>query len=209
VHETPVNELTLASSLAVVCSNQRAPFQRSASATTRPRWVNDPTAVQAVGDEHDTPSSELPPVSIVGVLCIDHLPLRQRSTRVERLPAVSTKYPTAVQSVWVEHDTASSVLKSKPGLGVVWTDQSTPFQRSARVDRLPPATKYPTAVHALADVHETPLSTTLSGDPGGIPAPWTEQKKPFQLSTSGSSMPIRWMKNPTAIQLVVVGHDTP
>src|SRR5205807_1475484 len=93
--------------------------------------------------------------------------------------------PTAVQSVAVGHDTLLNTGEPVAGLGVVWIAQPLPFQRSARVlsGKLFVVEYPPTAVHAVAALHDTPVSDALTV-PVGSGVVWTVQLVPFQRSAT-------------------------
>jgi hypothetical protein len=107
---------------------------RSASGICTAR-LEDPTAVQAVLDVHDTPMTPLPVVPVgLGVVWIDQLvPFHCSANVTSGLEPVLD--PTAVQAVLDVHDTPLRLLLSVApvGLGVVWIDQLVPFHRSANV----------------------------------------------------------------------------
>jgi hypothetical protein len=115
-----------------------------------------------------------------------------------------------VQAVLDVHDTPSSSLLVAPvGLGVVWSDQLVPFQRSANVRCVPALLmKYPTAVHAAVDVHDTALSRLLVA-PVGLGVGWIAQLAPFQCSANVTRWPALSTKSPMAMQAVLDAHDTP
>jgi hypothetical protein len=58
-------------------------------------------------------------------------------------------------------------------------------------------------VHALADVHDTPLSAAAFA-PGGPVTDWIAHVEPFHRSTNGEDP-----AKPTATQAFDDGHDTP
>lgn len=73
----------------VVCMDHSAPFQRMANGTRMAPepFLYAPTAVQAVDDEHDTPSTKISvSPSGLGVDSIDHSVPFQRSAKVTRSP---------------------------------------------------------------------------------------------------------------------------
>src|SRR5664279_155130 len=125
--------------LGVVWTVQLVPFQRSASVTTVKPVLDNPTAVQAVLDVHDTPPRLLPVVPVgLGVVWIDQLVPFQRAANVTLVPELLWSCPTAVQLVLDVHDTPLRLLEVAPvGLGVVWTDQLVPFHRSANATPVP------------------------------------------------------------------------
>jgi hypothetical protein len=87
----------------VVWIDQRLPFQRSASGARCLSGVAvQPTAVQALGDTHDTPSS---PPGTLGVGWIDQRLPFQRSTNAAS-PAGTVSWPTATHADGEAQDTA-------------------------------------------------------------------------------------------------------
>jgi hypothetical protein len=130
VQDTPVSWVwTAADGLAVDWTDQLVPFHPSAKVTSREGPMNQPTAVQAVGDQHDTPFRWLyvAPVGLA-VDSVDQLVPFQRSTNI-----VEPAKPTAVQADGDVHDTPLSWPDVAPGLGVGTIDQLVPSQRSANV----------------------------------------------------------------------------
>ena len=173
-HDTPLRALSVApTALGVGWISQLVPSQCSTSATTEQHdSVSEPTAVQSVGDEHDTstrPAFVAPGGS--GDCWSDQLvPFQRAATGMLLMD------PTAVQAVGDAHDTPfSSTLFAPDGKGVGWTDHLVPSQRSTRTDPVP---EIPTAVHAVGEVHETAHSVPESD---GLR--WTDQRVPSQLST--------------------------
>ena len=108
------------------------------------------------------------------------------------------------------HDTPTSRLRVAPaGFGVRWIDQLLPFHRSASVASPPPRfVNDPTAVQDLGDAHDTP-SRLLLVAPAGFGVRWIDQLLPFHRSASVTSPPARLVENPTAVQELGDGHDTP
>ena len=164
-------------------SDQLPPFQPIASGPSE-----DPTAVQAVNDAHDTPAARMPPL---GVGWTDHLLPFQRSTSP----------PTAVQAVGDAHDTPLN--PPTPTSDIIWLDQVVPSQRAATTHdpREFPGTP-PTALQAIGDAHDTPVMT-LPALPGKVER-WIDHRLPFQRAASMLRLPSR----PTAVQTVVDAHDT-
>jgi hypothetical protein len=153
-------------------------------------------------DEHDTPVSEplLPEGS--GVLWIVQLLPSHTSASVcgAIVPGDAlVNSPTATHAVAEVHDTPSR-FSSPVGLGVLWIDQSIPFQRSASCVSRPATYLFPTAAHAVGDVHDTPLRVAAGSAFAGL---WTVQLVPSQSSASVPAAP-----DPTAMQAVAAGHDT-
>jgi hypothetical protein len=138
----------------------------------------DPTAVQAVLDMHDTPLRVLLVVPVgLGVVWIDQLVPFQPSANVTSGPDPMLDHPTAVQAVLDVHDTELRLLYSTGG-GVVWIDQLVPFHRSANDVPFPS----PTAVQAVLDVHDTPMRLNVA--PVGLGVVWIDQLVPFQRSAN-------------------------
>jgi hypothetical protein len=188
-----------------------SPFKRSASVTVAPPLVKSldryPAAVQAVLDVHDTPPNWLfvAPAGL-RVLWIAQLSPFRRSANVTVVPGLMVKDPTAVHAVVDAHDTPPNLLSvASTGLEVLWTDQLAPFDRSASVARVVPLMNVPTAVHAVADVHDTPLSALKLR--AGVS--WIVQLTPFQRSASVSRPKSSSKKLPTAVHAVVDVQDTP
>jgi hypothetical protein len=156
VHDTLVRLLEVTPmGLGVAWIDQVVPSQRSA----RVLPSASPTAVHAVVEVHDTPFSRLlvAPVGL-GTVWIDQVVPFQRSAKGTMLPALPRADPTAMQAVAEVHDTPlRSALSVTPmGLGVAWTDQVVPSQRSAMVPSPPePTLTGPTAVQAVGEVHDT------------------------------------------------------
>ena len=161
-----------------------------------------PTAVQAAGDTHDTPVSQLEPFTGGGwgEGATDQLVPFHDSTSVLTTSPLRSKEPTAVQAVADAHDTA---LRSPamPGVGVGATDQLVPFHDSASVFCLP---LRPTAVQAVTDRHDTPAKT-----PPELGLGTTDQTVPSHDSTSVPDPPLLPLWKPTAVQADADTHDTP
>jgi hypothetical protein len=95
------------------------------------------------------------------------------------------------------------------GLGVGWMTQLVPFQRSASVNSVGEASPYhPAAVQAVADEQDTAVSW-LSFAPVGLGVGWMTQVVPFQRSASVCGWPKGRKYDPTAVQEVADGQDTP
>ena len=108
---------------------QLTPSQRSANGPLGP----DPTAMQAVVDEHETLFNALTALW-VGVRWIVQLTPSQRSASCCPLPVK----PTAIQAVAVGHETLFSWLSTLvDGFGVARIDHSAPFHASASVRWMP------------------------------------------------------------------------
>jgi hypothetical protein len=205
VHTTPVSGAPCApAGLGVLWIDQVLPSQRSAKDAEEGRPA--PTAVHAVVEVHDTlrsPVTSRPPgprTTGLGVLWIVQLVPFQTSASVSPAPVP----PTASQAVANVHDTPLSAAPTLPtGFAVLWIVQPLPFQTSANVR---PAAS-PTASQAVADVHDTPLNP-LSATPGGFGTLWIVQLLPFHVSAK-LSWCLALTYDPTAVQAVVDGHETP
>lgn len=184
------------------------PFQRSASAPTRIAVLMVPTAVQALADVHDTLCRPAASVSAgLGVCWIFQLEPFQRSANGRSVSKLVSYVPTAIQFVAVVHAIPSKRLICGLGLGVDWTFQLLPFQRSASVRPRPSLSNLPTAVQAVADVQLTP-SSSAEVVPVGTEVGWIFQLVPFHRSASGSE-PELVRCSPTAVHEVADVHDTP
>ena len=141
VHDTPPRPLPSPVS-GVRWTDHRTPFQRSTrnappdstnlppSASTTVR-MPPPTAVQTVGDVHDTALSALPRAA-AGTCWNHHREPFHCSTSATRWPALLVNDPTAMQTFLDGQDTALSELLLAPaGLGLLWILQRLPFQRMA------------------------------------------------------------------------------
>jgi hypothetical protein len=135
--------------------DQVVPFHDSTSVLgLRPRA---PTAVQVVGDTHDTAERPSPRESGFGLGTIDQVVPFHDSMRVLGPPFAAVPVPTAVQALADTHDTASSKLSGPAVFGLGTIDHAVPFQDSISVLYRLGAWK-PTAMQALADTHDTPWS---------------------------------------------------
>jgi hypothetical protein len=93
-------------------------------------------------------------------------------------------------------------------LGVACTAQLLPFQASARVTVTFELLMYnPTAVQAVLAVHETPFIDVIVA-PLGVGVDWIDQPLPFQPSAR-LSVVLPLLEEPTAVQAVLEGHETP
>jgi hypothetical protein len=114
-----------------------------------------------------------------------------------------------VHAVAEVHETLSSSPPPR-GSGVLSIAHLEPFQRSARVIQTRVTLSYaPTAVHAVADVHDTPLSCEVAGVRAADAVFWIVSREPFQRSTK-----VRWGKLdslfwdvPTAKQSLDAGQE--
>ena len=120
VHDTPLRALALApAGLGVAWMDQAVPFQCSASVPWRPRPLKEfPVAVHAAAEVHETALKMLPEAPAgCGVAWMDQFVPFQRSASSAASPALLASYPTAVQAVAAEHDTASSCPLGTAGAG--------------------------------------------------------------------------------------------
>ncbi len=169
-------------------TNHLVPFQWRI--TVRPCWL--PVVVQYVFEMHVMLPDALAPA---GSVCTDHLVPFQCSIT----PAV------AKQLLVVGHATDDGMaLPAK-----VCRDHFVPFQRSisAITGWGPPmsAQLFPTIVQARGEEQDTPVNAVASELPG--PGAFVMlQLVPFQRSANASPGPAS-PENPTAMQLVAVGHD--
>ncbi len=110
--------------LGVGWMRQRLPSHRSASVSRAPDpAANDPTAVHAEPDGHDTPLRALAAAPAgFGVDWTVHLPPLRRSASVTPRPDSRTCKPTAVHTDAVGHDTVLSAPFPARGFGLGVTD---------------------------------------------------------------------------------------
>jgi hypothetical protein len=134
--------------VAICSSDHLLPFHRCTSVEVEqpppPQPINDPTAMHAVAEPHETPLS---PISLAGLgVWIDQRLPFQRSSSAP--PSWSD--PTAVQAIAEAQDT---LLRLSPvAVGVFWIDHLLPSHLS---------TGDPTVVQAVLDVHDTAESPPL------------------------------------------------
>jgi hypothetical protein len=136
-HDTPFNTLNVApAGTGTDWRTHCVPFHRSANGTRFPEpLMKYPTAVHAVADVQETAEKAVvvAPAGLGVALTVQVLPFH-RSANGRAGPEESLESPTAMHAVAVGHDTARNAAKTAPvGLGVDWTDQLVPFQRSAKV----------------------------------------------------------------------------
>lgn len=153
--------------------------------------VQDPIAVQAVADAHDTlrkpVSLRSPGLTTFRARRIDHLVPFQCSANA---PAP----PTAMHAVADAHDTLDRPLR----LGSRCIDHLRPFQRSAPV---------PTAKHWLGEVQDTLLSSPMPGLE--LAVRWIDHRRPSHRSASATRLPALVVNPPTAKQALADTQDTP
>jgi hypothetical protein len=162
VHDTPFRKLLAAPlGFGVVSSVHALPFQPSAIVVVPPASESYPTAVQTVGDGHDTELSELLVLPAgFGLDCTAHAAPFHISTNVNVVVPVESKYdPTAVQADDDVHETPLRPAPlAPPGNGTVWRLHVVPFQASANGLLLPEIPDVPTASHEVDDAQDTPAS---------------------------------------------------
>ncbi len=191
--DTPLRLAVVApAGLGVLWIVQLDPVRRSANIALSPElFVQLPTAVQAVGVEHDTPLRELAiaPVGLLGAWT-DHAVPFQRAAKVTVVAELFLSLPTAVQAVLERQDTPLRLAVVAPaGLGVLWIVQLVPFHRSASIAVVPEVfVQLPTAVQAVVEKHDTP-PTLLAVAPVGLLGAWTDHVVPFQRSANVTGVP--------------------
>jgi hypothetical protein len=161
-----------------------------------------PTAMQAVADVQDTPTSSPPPRRGLGVAWMVHLLPFHPSARVFALGVKGLEAPVAMHVV-VDVQ-ATPLRKPLPwgGLGAAWIDQRVPFHRSASG----PPPDPPTAVHADAEVQDTPFRAPPLDRLG---VGWISQRLPFHRSARAVTAPDLLAVAPTASQADDDTQDTP
>ena len=212
LHETPPKELsswkgTLVEGWIV----HVVPFHRSARPDESFAWAEDsldPTASHAVAEMQDTACKLLMAAPVgFGVVWIVHAAPFQRSAKVRKvLPSLHA--PTAVQAAAEVHETPlNEDLTAPVGTWVDSSDHVVPFQRSAKVVEAKELfSQKPTALQAVADVHDTPLSS-IEEAPLTVGTVWIPQVVPFQRSAN-ATVPVPF-ELPTAVQAVADVHETP
>src|SRR6202035_2490116 len=70
------------------------------------------------------------------------------------------------------------------------------------------STEFPTAVHALAELHDTPLSALVRAA-FGLGVVWIDQLVPFQPSATVAALAASEPEDPTAVHALAELHDTP
>ena len=145
-----------------------------------------------------------------GLVTIDQVVPFQCSTNVLLVaPGWSKVWPTALQFVVLGHDTLSRPLEVTPlGLGLATIDQLVPFHRSTKVAPADPSGEEPpTASQFVVLTHDTPLRS-VSREPVGSGLVTTDHVVPFQCSANACALESMLTSYPTALQIVVLGHDT-
>jgi hypothetical protein len=126
VHDTPLNWAPV--TLGVCWIDHVVPFHASASGALLATPVAWPTAMQKVAEAQETPVRllEKSPWGL-GVRWTDHAVPFHDSARVTSAPAMSRRWPTAMQALGGMHDTAFSRPCGISGLGVGCTAQAAPL----------------------------------------------------------------------------------
>ncbi len=110
VHETPTSCKTVAArGMGTRSIDQRAPFQRSASALPAPaRSMKNPTATHEVDDAQDTPERNPTLIPAGWGVCwtVQATPFHRSLSMTPAVPAALPEEPTATQDVGDRHDTA-------------------------------------------------------------------------------------------------------
>ena len=109
--------------------------------------------------------------------------------------------PTAVQEVVEGHEAPLKYATTTAGFGVGWIVQTRPSQPSAR--SWPPP--LPTATHIVAVGQDTPFRE-LAPELGVV---WRPHVTPFHCSARVTGAFGAMVAEPTAMQLALVGHETP
>jgi hypothetical protein len=160
-HEIPLSAPPLPG-VGVFWIVQSPPSNRSAKGCSdSDELVQFPTAMQAVGDAHETLAS---PVWVapegVGVVSIVQCP----ELHIAANPEPVGTLPTATQVVEVGHETACSQALAVDVSGVLCGVQLFPSHRSASgVAPPPPSLESPTAVHAEGPAQDTPVKAPTAG----------------------------------------------
>jgi hypothetical protein len=193
----------------VLCLAQLVPFHRSARlSVARLASAKLPTAVHEVGALHHTAFRIPLDVDGLGTTCIFQLAPSHPSASIFGCPVLRVKLPTAVHEEAVEQETPFTWLCCAPvGLGVVWTAQLVPVDRSANVESgtPKPRAKPPTAAHPAPATHDTAESCACIA-PDCVAAVSSAQLVPFHLSTTGVVVSIG---APTAVHELEAAQDTP
>jgi hypothetical protein len=219
VHDTAVSRaVTALAGVGALWTDQVAPFQTSTSGDIWFAPPEDPTAVHAVADEHDTPWSAAVDPGGTGMAWIDQSLPFQTSVRGARwLPA--SLYPTAVHSEADEHETERSRRGradwsvTSGGNTIVWIDQLKPSQASASGPVAPAvspaaAAYEPTVLHAVGDGHDTALNSAATSTVS-LAGSWADQREFRNRSASVNPKPALLEKLPTATQPPLRTHETP
>jgi hypothetical protein len=136
------------------------------------------------------------------------------SASVRYALVVLEENPTAVHAVAEMHDTLNSVDVFAPvGFGVASTVHVFPFHFSATVKEALEVVfkklEVPTAVHAVAEMHDTLISSGFVA-PAGVGMGWIAQAVPFHRSATVKEALAGKLvlEVPTAVQAVAEVHDT-
>ncbi len=191
--------------------DQLVPFQRSANVSSRPvRLVKNPTAVQDLGDAHETPRKLLlvAPAGF-GVDGIDQLVPFECSTNVSSRPVRLVKNPTAVQDLGDAHDTPSSALYAPARFGVCWTVQLAAAAAVAIATHSTGVTHPTTAQRAIRACSATPRPPRLlhPRKPARTTAP--RRRLPGDVTTpaasSSTARPPSLSKTITIAEIIAAG----
>ena len=208
VHATPLRTvLPEPVGLGLLTIDQAVPFHRSTS--DEPLLLFVPTASQFVVLGHATPLRIAPKEPLgFGLLTIDHAVPFHRSTNVCATNELFRFQPTAAQFVVLEHATAPRLAAAEPlGFGLLTIAQLVPFQCSTNVLPPVPLSHSPTAKQLVVLGHATPANR-LSIAPLGLGMATTDHAVPFQCSTNARAKNASAAADPTAKQLVALGHAT-
>src|SRR5690349_20300994 len=182
------------------------PSHRSARGDVLSRLSRqDPTAVQAVAEVHDT--LEKPPAAAPagsGTGWMDHEAPSHRSASGPGSPEAMSPNPTAMQLLAEVHDMPSSPLLPRTAGGRM--DHEVPFHTSASgaaggVPAIPAATQEP------AEAQDT-AARMLSRGRGTLRVRWTDHEVPFHRSAR-VRVPCGPLVVPTAVHAVLAVHEMP
>ena len=180
------------------------PSQASASVASPATGLEYPTAEHDVMLKQSMPCSWLLSVPALGLATIDQVEPFHCSTSVWY--TVPKPSPTAVHHAVPMHETPlRSTLVCPAGFGVDTTVHVVPFHSSDML-AVPPA-EFPTPMHTVDDVQETAVNCEATPRPV-VGTVWAVQVVPFQLAAVGAYV-LAPVASPTAMQKVVLGHDTP
>jgi hypothetical protein len=171
-----------------------------------------PTAVQPVGDAHETPKKIEFAVPLGnGTTAADHLvPFQISLNPIPPSIPVRAAVPIATQLLADTHDMSASTAPARcGGSGAERLVQVLPFHASIRKDPPVFVLNEPTAMQFLADVHDTAnkVAITVPGGAGGL---LSVHVLPFHFSASGAeSLPPLVVKEPVAMQNFAVTQEIP
>jgi hypothetical protein len=190
------------------------PFQRSARVTRldpdRPIGRYEPTVMQLVEVEHDTPlNSGCRELAGFGVEVIDQLvPSKASASVKDSVPSEVSidRKPMAIQLVALEQETSNNCVMREPaGVGLATIDQLDPFHRSTSVFVPVEEAKVPTAKQSVELTQSTPARYARV-DPAGMGAGTIDQLDPFHRCVRILVEPASYV--PVAMQLVALVHET-